>query len=415
MKTYIILTNTMGGVNGGSAYANNKTRFLHDNGWNVVMIDSHGLKNSPVVLDNLKQFSANRFSKLFYPPSLFSLSQVKKTLSRLIACVDKKAEQIVVESNSIILSLWGELLAKELKAQHLVYIIGETKKIDSKELFKFYKFKYEHNEIFTIKKEMFELLFSPYMRITDGEKHFWTANCVIPPLDITFPALDAIEKADYEIVVFGRYKGFFPSMIAELCHFSTLHSDKSINLIFFGVTALDQFKKQLFQTKNLRCHYFASQSPVPKSLFQRADVVIAASGCANIAFRQGAKTISMDVVSFRPIGLMGYTTVSTGTGGENDKEELSLSQWLEELLIKDHFSGPHLIEKKPSGRGSAYQLSFADGPAHLWNGDVRQIKRNVKIPSGVLKFAFHLGLEPIVSKARYFFLNFDRGGFFPIR
>ncbi len=405
----------MGGISGGSGYANNKTRFLKDNGWNVVVIDSHGLKNAPVVLDNLKPFSENRFSELFYAPSLFTLSKVKKIISKMSSLIDISSGKIAVESNSVILSLWGELLARELKARHLVYIIGEAKKIDSQELFEFYKFKYDHEEIFSIKKEMFEILFSPYMKIADAEKHFWSANCIIPPQDIDFPALETLSRADFNIVIFGRYKGFFPSMIAELCKFASVHNDKSMNLIFFGVTALDQFKSRFSQAPNLSCHFFASQAPVPKSLFQRADVVIATSGCANIAFWQGAKTISMDVVTFRPIGLMGYTTVSTATAGPDDKEEQSLSQLLEDLLVEHKYTGPCVMERKPTEKGDAYQLTFADGPAHFWSGDVRNIRRDVKIPAGILRIAFRLGIEPLVSKLRYVFLNFDRGGFLPAR
>lgn len=410
MKVYVILTYTIGGFSGGPAYVNNKILLLKERGWNVVVIDAHGGKNAPVVLDNLKHFEGNRFSKLFFPPSLFSLSQIRNIITKLSARVDRSAERIVVESNSIILSLWGELLAKELKARHLIYIIGENKKIDSQELFEFYKFKYDNNEIFSIKKEMFSLLFSSYMRVADAEEHYWSASCTIPPQNIDFPGLNAVESADYNIVIFSRYKRFFPLMITELCIFANYHKDKIINLIFFGVTALDSLKKELAEETNISCYYFASQVPVPKVLFRMADVVIAASGCANIAFRQGAKTISMDVVSLLPIGLMGYTTVSTCTAGDNDKEEQTLSQLLEELLVKHKFSGPCIMEKQYSDKGLSYQLTFADGPAHYWNGDVKKVKRNIKMSSTLLKFAFRLGLEPLISQFRYILFNLKSRG-----
>lgn len=412
MKIYIILTNTMGGVSGGSGYANNKSRFIQDKGWNVVVIDSYGLKGLPVVLDNLKPFAKNRFSELFYPPSLFSSPQVKNTINKLCALVDRSAEQIVVESNTVVLSLWGELFARELKAKHLVFIIGEAKKIDSLDLFDFYKFKYEHNEIFSIKKEMFELLFSPYMNISDAGNRYWSANCAIPPQEVELSSLDTIEKADFNIVVFGRYKGFFPFMINELCMFANSQRGKTINLIFFGETALDSFKKQLAAETNMNCHYFASQVPVPKSLFRLADVVIAASGCANVSFSQGAKTISMDVFSHRPIGLMGYTTISTVTASANDNEDMSLYQLLEELLVKRNFSGPCVMKRRITGRSNDYQLTFVDGPAHFWGGDVKKINRKVKFPSGILKIVFRLGLEPFVSKQRYVLMKLSKMTFY---
>lgn len=402
MKTYVILTYTIGGISGGPAYANNKSQFLFNDGWNVVVIDTRSLTNKPVVLDNLKQFASNRFSELFYPPSLFSSSQVRKIISKLSARVPSSAEQIVVESNTIILSFWGELLAKELNARHLIYLLGENKKIDSQELFEFYKFKYDHNEIFSIKKEMFELLFSPYMKILDSQNHYWSANCSIPPQEVVFPALDTIEKADFNIVVFSRYKKFFPSMITELCGFAKKHRDRTIILIFFGVILMNSLRKQLEEGPNISCYYFESQTPVPKSLFRKADVVIAASGCANIAFRQGIKTISMDVVSKRPIGLIGYTTVSTTVAGKDDKEEQSLSHLLEEILVEHKFLGPCVMEKKNTGKGNNYQLIFADGPVHFWGGDVMKINRKVKISRKILKLAFLLGLEQIVSQARFF-------------
>ena len=124
MKTYIFLTNSIGGISGGPIYVCNKLVYLIEQGWNVVVFDSTGLTNAKVVVRELRRFEKNRLPELFYYPSWFNKWQRDKVIKYICDKIPN-SEECIIESNSFILGAWGEILAKKLSAKHLLFSIGE--------------------------------------------------------------------------------------------------------------------------------------------------------------------------------------------------------------------------------------------------------------------------------------------------
>ena len=357
--TYIILSYCFAGVSGGSAYVSNKMTFLENRGYKVAVFDGGGGRCSEVLFQNLKQFKNNRYLELYFRPTLFCKKHQEHLLDRLIEDINGVEGNVIVESNCMDISFWGEMLAQRLHGRHIIFDLSENSIINEDAIFDFYKFKYDRNEVFSITKEASRLLFNKYYDIPDPEKRFLSANCWVYPQDVPCDRLDDITE-DYKILVFSRYKLFFPNMIKGFCEFAKAHCDKTIALLFLGVNGLDNaLARQLEEFPNLHPIYFGNKLPPPKSLFQIADIITATAGCASMSYWIGYNVISWDATKGQPLGVVGYTTTSTLMAKETDNHEESFAQILEDCLVNKKYNDPRVLDIPKSNRGSDFQLALA--------------------------------------------------------
>lgn len=360
MNTYLFLTNTIGGYSGGAAYIRNKVCWLKDNGWEVNVFDATGQLYEKIRFDVLKPFKNNRIPELYYNPNDLSSQRRERVINRICGCV-KASEKIVVESNLFNLSIWGELIAEKLKAKHIIYLIAENLVVLNESLYSFLKYKSNNSELFSINAKAYRLLFSSFENVEDEDDHWWTACNASPIVDIKNKKIDTIPPANITISHFGRYKDYFPYMLREINDFARTHQDKKINFLLLGLhnVKINQFIKC---NKNLNIVQLGSMNTIPKSFYEKSDVVIAAAGCASMSFRYGAVVISMDVANDTPLGVLGYTTLDRTYRSSDNKNNDSLSSILEEILIKQTYKEIIREQLKTSNKGYEYQLTFASYP-----------------------------------------------------
>lgn len=351
----------------------NKTKWLKERGWDVIVFDHFGTfgKKGEIELENLRQYEGNRMMELFFPPSYFSSKQRDRILRVLLSIIGYD-EEYVVESNSPRLSLWGELLASRIGAKHLILEIGEQLEIRSKQEFEFVNFKFDRNEWFAIKPQAVKLKFSDWRNITNEEanNHYFSASMGVTIEDVPITELNGIESADYNILSFGRRKPYFSNLIDEVVLFSRLCHGERVNLIIMGAVDLKEKEvKQLNDAPNLRFFQIPPKRPVPKAVFDLCDVVVATAGCANLSFRNGYKTISMNATNGQPLGVMGYTTIDSVFSEETTTNSQSLSSLLQDLLINKMYIGPTTLPKEFSGKGYEYQMTLINKDRTYW-GDI---------------------------------------------
>ena len=351
----------------------NKTKWLKERGWDVIVFDHFGTfgKRGEIELENLRQYEGNRMMELFFPPSYFSSKQRDGILGVLVSAIGYD-EEYVVESNSPRLSLWGELLASRIGAKHLILEIGEQLEIRSKQEFEFVNFKFDRNEWFAIKPQAVKLKFSDWRNITNEEanNHYFSASMGVTIEDVPITELNGIESADYNILSFGRRKPYFSNLIDEVVLFSRLCHGERVNLIIMGAVDLKEKEvKQLNDAPNLRFFQIPPKRPVPKAVFDLCDVVDATAGCANLSFRNGYKTISMNATNGQPLGVMGYTTIDSVFSEETTTNSQSLSSLLQDLLINKMYIGPTTLPKEFSGKGYEYQMTLINKDRTYW-GDI---------------------------------------------
>ena len=368
---FVFLTFTMEGVTGGPSYINNKVKWLKEHGWEVSVFDHYGSLNmkSEIILENLKPYCTNRFLELFFPPKYFSKKQRERILNMLVETIGK-SDDYVIETSSPRMALWGELLAQKLHAKHLILEIGEHLEIRSKKEFDFMSFKLNRNELFAINSKVLINMFSKYTKLNDEEanNHLFSATMGKITEEIPFPEIQELPDADYKILSFGRYKSYFENMIEGVAQFSRCHTDKKINFLIMGDVHLPTHLLNVLQScSNIFYKYIPAMRPVPRVIFHYSDVCIATAGCANTSYFRGVKTISMNVETCQPLGVMGYTTIDSVFSSNQSLCSKSVSELLHEILIEKLYVGEPPLTKKRLNRGYQYQLTFINDDRKFWD------------------------------------------------
>lgn len=369
---YVFLTFTMEGVTGSPSYVNRKVKWLQEKGVETIVFDHYGglNLNGKVVLENLLTYKNNRMLELFFPPSYFTKRQRTNVLEKLCNRIGE-ADDYVVESHSTRLALWGELLAKRLLAKHLILNVGEHLSIRGEEEYRFLDFKLNRRELFTIKPQTIQDMFKGYRFISDEEAQnlFFAALMGVKPEDVPMPELEDLPIADYKILSFGRHKPYFDNMIKGVVKFAQLHPAERVNFLIMGDVVLSsKTLDYLKSVSNLFVKFIPSKRPVPKAVFDYSDVVIATAGCANLSYiTAGVKTISMDVNTCLPLGVMGYTTVDSVYSSNQDQPVYDVCNLLEDVLVRHLYDGEPVLTKKPSGKGYDFQWGLINNDRQYWN------------------------------------------------
>lgn len=356
--TYIFLTNSIGGISGGSIYVRNKLMWLKETGWNVIAFDSTGIVYAPVVIEELKPFANNRIRELKFHPSWFTVSKRNKIVRRIYSKISD--DNVVIETNNLLLAEWGEIFASKFGFKHLVFVIGEHERISNKSTLEFAVFKSVRMELFSISPEAYRSLHPDFDSI-DANNHWWNAKVDAPVCDIQCAYIDRLPYADYTIGHFGRLKPYLINVLQAVDSYAKRNRSKTFNFVLMGTDSLVGHEKYL-NARNVNVVIVPRQYPLPLSFFKKCNVVFATAGCARIAFEQGAKVVAMNVKTHLPLGVLGYTTLNTTYGGGTQKEVFSIEYWLEQLLEKNAFSELQPMEFNYSQRAYDYQIQYATFP-----------------------------------------------------
>lgn len=359
MKKYIFLTFSITGFSGNPRYVNNKCRWLKQQGWDVMVFWHNDVKK--VQLKHVLPFSDKEYiiHELGYYPYWFT-KRKRDAIVNILAKRIGTADQIVIESNTLPLGAWGELLAEKLKAKHLNFVTTEKVQIQNKSTFDFCYAKLKRNEFFTISEAAVNQIYSKFISLPNPKDYYWDAMMGVEIEEIPFPVFDNMPQADYVITHFGRTKGYFSYMIGEIKQFVTKHPDKKFNLFFLGQVNNPASIEKEIQFPNVNIVFHPEVSIVPIQIFSKSDVVIGAAGCAWISANNGGKTISMDVNNNKPLGLLRYTTLDGNTYSGKYENHRSLYEWLQVLLI-DRASFTK-IEVLDDVHAFDYQIKFVSEP-----------------------------------------------------
>lgn len=358
MKKYVFITQSISGITGNQRYVNNKTRYLRENGWEVVVLWDYNI--SPVVLEHVKCFDDHKYihHELKFYPSWYTERQRNKVIARLAAVVGK-ADQIVVESNKLELGAWGELLSQRLRCKHIIFVTSERIKLHNKTSCDFYYKKLQRKEFFSINEAQAKNLFSNFFQLEQPENYYWSASMGVEVEIYDFPDFDQMSRADFTITHFGREKGYFSYMLEELRSFAIQHQENTFNIFFLGDLNKKENIREILNLDNVNL----SISPknvtiIPRQIFIKSDVVIATAGCANIASMNGGKVISMDVNRNVPLGLLRYTTLDSNTYSGKYINDNSLSEWLQIILIDKIL--PERMKETQESHSFDYHMKYID-------------------------------------------------------
>lgn len=346
-KKYVILTNTIFSIGGSQLYTRNKVVYLQEKGWDVYVFSS---SKGIIMIDELKKYELNVLPELNYCPHLFT----KATRDRVINTIKDVIgsfynEDFIIETHTIKISLWGEILAQTYNSKHFIYLLCETFGNQPKYILDFMNYKHIRKELAGISEKSLDILFKEYKKIEKNQKFNLKAVCTNSVDDVENSLISNIEKYDINIGSIGRLnKPFVIKMIDEVVQFCNNNPKKEIQLILVGGStdgiAEKEIQKKTENVSNLNLIITGRIFPIPRKLFKIVDIFISVAGAAYVSANEGVLTLTLDVINFKPIGLLGYETQDTLYS--NNEQDESISEKLQDILITREMHKKCLLKEK---------------------------------------------------------------------
>ncbi|MCR4900451.1 MAG: hypothetical protein K5907_06520 [Treponema sp.] len=345
MNTYVFLTFAVHGIGGTQIYVRNKLLFLQKHGWGVKIITSEPGDN--IMVKELAPYAKDIVPTIVKNPGICSNREREEALRRMIELVGTSGENVVIETNFMAATPWGEMLAERLHARHLILLIQEDYRLNAPKYQRFFAWKYDRGELAANTSTAILQLLEGYRNIPKDKSPLLEACCSNVVEEYKSPEIDSlIEEADYHIGSIGRLnKPFVYPMVSQLSAFARFHPDKRFQLILFGGSPdkLDIRNILSLTLDNFHIAITGPIFPVPLHLIQKMDVFIASAGGARTSYEAGGITITIDANDYEPIGIMGVDTKMTIKRDEKIKI-LSLKELLTKILFSDKkFTKPPIV------------------------------------------------------------------------
>ncbi len=348
MKKYILITFGINGIGGGQIYLKNKAQYMEDKGYDVYVLYYYNSLN--ISIKYLEKFKKGYFPELELNFACLPQKRINKSINKILKYINYSDEdEVIVESNVLDLSMWGEELAKHVKGKHIIFSISEKNKIGESNL-KYAEFNYKRGELATINEKSFSDLYDKSRVVPGNGVKKLVAFLGDPVEECDSPEIDTLDLADKNICILGRMsKSYVIFSCKKISEYIIKYPEIHFSLTVLGMKNEDVISRinGLFVgCNNMKVNFVDSLSPIPKKVFTMFDLIIGSSGCASLPYRQGALTLCMDVHSDRALGLMGYDIVKSL--GENAHPK-DFEEYLDEALFtKDYKNREYMKSDYPT-------------------------------------------------------------------
>lgn len=343
MILYVILTRNIINIGGAEIYTRNKLIYLKDSYDVVIISANHG----KIYINELKQFADSIVEELEIDPFYYSYNQRMKILAKLkeLLPIEKQYKDIIIESQTVQLSLWGELLASTINGRAFCLLTEDRFPVLSPSANSFFKFKLFRKELAGIATESLSYLFRNNYKVPSDKRYklSFTCNNSIEDIESSF----IINRNNYDIVI-GTLtrleKVCVPFILNEISKFAKNNPSKNILFVFFGGSQNSKLEKKIITEmsiyKNLTFFLTGIIFPIPLSEVQKIDLFINVAGAANATKKNGIPTLSIDLETGKPIGFLGYNTNSIQYKSDNNSFFIdeTISDVLEQVFITNKYS-----------------------------------------------------------------------------
>lgn len=350
MKKYIFSTASIQEMGGMQTYVAGKAGYLEKNGWKVYALCASYSDEPSFQIPYLSKYKDGIIDEMKAPVYYYSRKKQKSIIEHIKSIIEySEKDSIIIESHDSTTAIWGEFVASETNAKHVVFLLNETFNDKCKyyqEADSFFGFKLDRRELMG-RKGVYQLF---------GERRGINYTDIVPisldesPVqDIDNEKVNKIEKAEWNICYIGRAdKGYVPKIVSDVGKFANMHKDRKIQFIFVGNTHVidEQIDRELSIIDNLSVNKLGNMFPIPRKLFKKVDVVIAGSGSARCAAYEKVTTIVADAVNYLASGILGYNTKESVYHDENVIQQ-NYEDALEDVLVrkiqeKMEFDYPHV-------------------------------------------------------------------------
>ncbi|MBE6283181.1 MAG: glycosyltransferase family 4 protein [Mediterranea massiliensis] len=357
MNIYIILNHGLVDVGGGQLYVSSKKRYMEELGYRVLIFS---FAKGEIVIPNLKVYKKDIIPELQIYPMYFRTKAQQKIVSLMSKGISPN-DNVFIESNSVTLSLWGELLAKRLNAKHIIYNLNENIHVTSS-LFNFFSFKLNRKEIAGISTHSIPNFFKDYIDGISGEETCLKAHHdyqQVADIDYDIPK-ELYDKSRINVCICGRLvKAFVSKAVEKFAEYALNHSEMEYNLVIIGddeyhTNFKTRFKCQFEKIKNVNCFMVGFMYPIPRKLLRIMNYGISSAGAVTVLSREGIKTLSIDCNDLLPIGIRGITTVNNLY--RETETAYDYKYWFDKLFLTKEFENIQ-IELPPLVKDNYKKLS----------------------------------------------------------
>lgn len=314
---YIFVTMNIDHAGGVQCYVASKARYLESKGWDVFVLSSWG-RNTTCINPLLNKYLNQRIKGMYMQPHMFPKWMVERTLSRMLRIVGPVVSDmdVIIESHDSLTCPWGELLAEKLQGRHYFYTMNEFYRHPSQtylQQIEFYLYKFYRKEILGDIKTINRLL-EGFRTVKIDDLPGVSMLDEAPIQEINSPIINTIQRQDWNICYIGRCeKPYVPNIFTGVGEFAGRHPDKCIQFLIVGEpeNAREYLDCSVVENPNLTITTLGFLHPIPLSLYDKVDVVIAGSGCARHSAEVGALVIIADPETKQADGLLGYDTMSS--------------------------------------------------------------------------------------------------------
>ncbi len=313
MKKYLFLSTTIGALGGGQLYVANKVKYLEKLGYKVFVFTYY---KELIVIPSLTKYQKLIIPELEFIPQIYFKKKVSHIVNKILEKIDFYfTDDVIIESNRLDMSLWGELVARNTNGKHFIFSISE-RNIVKPYLLTYLEFKYSRSEIATINPDYFKELYNLSHKISYGSIPKFIAYMGEQTLEYHLPALDNIRLFDKNVCLIGRdSKAYMEYACLQLSKFAMNHPETKFSItIISSLNAKKRFGKFFINHKNIELNFLGELYPIPLSVFKMFDLYIAGAGSAFLAYSKNALTLSINVQKDEPIGLMGYEKIPSHCG-----------------------------------------------------------------------------------------------------
>ena len=347
MRKYVMLSADLHPIGGMQLYTAGKAKYLKGQGWSVYVLFC-GSNKPNCSISYLNNFIRGSCPALAFRPAQLPIEILRKALSDIFSYIDKQdGDELLVESQSDITALWGEIIAQKFGTQHICFNCNEQFRGNKKyyeENIDFFAFKFQRKELLGLHRDTNKKLFEGYMTVECSDEFVFDAVEPDPIQDVINDKVDAIKQYDFNISYLGRIvKGYVPNIVLGVAKFAKKYNNKKIQFIIIGNA--DEKKAEiesiLQDVTNVHITYMGDLVPIPRKIYSKIDVMIAGAVCAEISARESVPTIVADCENYLANGILGYT-VNNSMYFDPQQGQKTFDEELENVLItKDYLNNKY--------------------------------------------------------------------------
>lgn len=317
-RKYIFVTMGIAIAGGVQCYVAAKARYLESQNWDVYVFSAFDKNVKSCVNPLLNKYMGHRIKGMYMQPYMFPNFIVEKTINRMLEIVGRvnKDDEIIIESHDSHTCPWGELLAEKLQGKHYFYTMNEKYRQPGQTYL-------QQMDLYLFKSYRKEILgsVSTISRLLDGFRNVTIDDIPgenildeAPVQDVDSPKINEISRLDWNICYIGRTcKPYVPNIFKGVGEFASRYPEKKIHFLIVGELENESIELNNIREKNsnLVVTELGFLHPIPRSLYDKVDVVIAGSGCARHSAEEGKLVIVADAETKEADGLLGYDTMSS--------------------------------------------------------------------------------------------------------